>query len=134
MEKIENGQNIINTIEPEIPKNLAKDFDDEIDDIFTKLGTLSPSNGSFDSPITLNRNKKFFKDFMSDISHPLRRNTTNKIFNYKSNLKSINIVERPKKVLKIKNDYLYNTETREYRTNKIIKTTEVKIIKKIVLL
>ena len=27
MEKIENGQNIIKTIEPDIPKNLAKDFE-----------------------------------------------------------------------------------------------------------
>ena len=90
MEKIENGQKVINTIETEIPKNLAKDFDAEFDDIFTKLGTLSPSNSSFDSPIPLNRNKKFFDEFTTDIPHTLRRNTTNKIFNFKSNFKPLN--------------------------------------------
>ena len=108
MEKIENGQKVINTIETEIPKNLAKDFDAEFDDIFTKLGTLSPSNSSFDSPIPLNRNKKFFDEFTTDIPHTLRRNTTNKIFNFKSNFKPLNTIHRTKKILRNKNDDYFN--------------------------
>ena len=108
MEKIENGQKVINTIETEIPKNLAKDFDAEFDDIFTKLGTLSPSNSSFDSPIPLNRNKKFFDEFTTDIPHTLRRNTTNKILNFKSNLKPLNTIHRTKKILRNKNDDYFN--------------------------
>ena len=108
MEKIENGQKVINTIETEIPKNLAKDFDAEFDDIFTKLGTLSPSNSSFDSPIPLNRNKKFFDEFTTDIPHTLRRNTTNKILNFKSNFKPLNTIHRTKKILRNKNDDYFN--------------------------
>ena len=91
MEKIENGQNVIKTIEPDIPKNLAKDFDAEMDDIFNKLGTLSPSNSSFDSPIPLNRNKKFFDEFQKDIPKTLKRNTTKPFLHTRTNCKSINI-------------------------------------------
>jgi hypothetical protein len=91
MEKYKNEQSATNTIESDIPKNLAKDFDEEIDDIFTKLGTLSPSNSSIDSPLILNRNKKFFNDFSLDIPHTLHRNSTNRILNYKNKFNSINI-------------------------------------------
>ena len=121
MEKIENGQKVINTIETEIPKNLAKDFDAEFDDIFTKLGTLSPSNSSFDSPIPLNRNKKFFDEFTTDIPHTLRRNTTNKIFNFKSNFKPLNTIHRTKKILRNKNDDYFNKTENIYN----LKTTNI---------
>ena len=128
MEKIENGQKVINTIETEIPKNLAKDFDAEFDDIFTKLGTLSPSNSSFDSPIPLNRNKKFFDEFTTDIPHTLRRNTTNKIFNFKSNFKPLNTIHRTKKILRNKNDDYFNkTENiNNLKTTKIIQNNSKK--------
>lgn len=122
MEKIENGQNVINTIETEIPRNLAKDFDAEIeiDDIFTKLGTLSPSDGSFDSPIPLIRNKKFFDEFQRDIPHTLRRNTTNKILNCKASFKPMNTAHKTKKLLENKNNYLNRTENINFKTKKII--------------
>ena len=123
MEKIENGQKVINTIETEIPKNLAKDFDAEFDDIFTKLGTLSPSNSSFDSPIPLNRNKKFFDEFTTDIPHTLRRNTTNKIFNFKSNFKPLNTIHRTKKILRNKNDDYFN-KTENINNLKTTKITQ----------
>ena len=128
MEKIENGQKVINTIETEIPKNLAKDFDAEFDDIFTKLGTLSPSNSSFDSPIPLNRNKKFFDEFTTDIPHTLRRNTTNKILNFKSNFKPLNTIHRTKKILRNKNDDYFNkTENiNNLKTTKIIQNNSKK--------
>ena len=120
MEKIENGQN---TIETEIPKNLAKDFDAEFDDIFTKLGTLSPSNSSFDSPIPLIRNKKYFDEFTTEIPHTLRRNTTNKILNFKSNFKPLNTVHRTKKILrKINDNYLNKTENINLKKDKIIQS------------
>ena len=121
MEKIENGQKVINTIETEIPKNLAKDFDAEFDDIFTKLGTLSPSNSSFDSPIPLNRNKKFFDEFTTDIPHTLRRNTTNKILNFKSNFKPLNTIHRTIKILRNKNDDYFNKTENIYN----LKTTNI---------
>ena len=92
MENFENDIKIMNALETEIPKNLKNDFDDEMDDIFTKLGTLSPTNSSFDSPIILNRKKKFFNDFPSNMPPPLRLNSTNKILNYKSKIKSKNTV------------------------------------------
>ena len=128
MEKIENGQKVINTIETEIPKNLAKDFDAEFDDIFTKLGTLSPSNSSFDSPIPLNRNKKFFDEFTTDIPHTLRRNTTNTILNFKSNFKPLNTIHRTKKILRNKNDDYFNkTENiNNLKTTKIIQNNSKK--------
>jgi len=128
MEKIENGQKVINTIETEIPKNLAKDFDAEFDDIFTKLGTLSPSNSSFDSPIPLNRNKKFFDEFTTDIPHTLRRNITNKILNFKSNFKPLNTIHRTKKILRNKNDDYFNkTENmNNLKTTKIIQNNSKK--------
>ena len=128
MEKIENGQKVINTIETEIPKNLAKDFDAEFDDIFTRLGTLSPSNSSFDSPIPLNRNKKFFDEFTTNIPHTLRRNTTNKILNFKSNFKPLNTIHRTKKILRNKNDDYFNkTENiNNLKTTKIIQNNSKK--------
>ena len=126
MEKIENGQNIMNTIQAEIPKNLAKDFDEEFDDIFTKLGTLSPSNSSFDSPILLNRNKKYFDEFPTDFPITLRRNTTNKIINYKLNFRTLNTENRTKKIIKNKNDYLNKTANINLKTNKIIKNNSKK--------
>ena len=126
MEKIENGQNIMNTIQAEIPKNLAKDFDEEFDDIFTKLGTLSPSNSSFDSPMLLNRNKKYFDEFPTDFPITLRRNTTNKIINYKLNFKTLNTENRTKKIIRNKNDYLNKTANINLKTNKIIKNNSKK--------
>ena len=121
MEKIENGQNMINTIETEIPKNLVKDFDEEIDDIFTKLGSLSPSNSSFDSPILNNRNKTYLNEINLDRPKHFRRNTTNKIINIKTNYKSIlNTVNRTKKINN-GNNYFLKTESRNYRKNKMIK-------------
>ena len=128
MEKIENGQKVIKTIETEIPKNLAKDFDAEFDDIFTKLGTLSPSNSSFDSPIPLNRNKKFFDEFTTDIPHTLRRNITNTILNFKSNFKPLNTIHRTKKILRNKNDDCFNkTENiNNLKTTKIIQNNSKK--------
>ena len=122
MEKIENGQNIIKTIEPDIPKNLAKDFDAEMDDIFTKLGTLSPSNSSFDSPIPLNRNKKFFDEFQKDIPKTLKRNTTKQFLHCRTNCKSINKEQRTQKIYGNKFSNLYNTENKNLKPNKIIKT------------
>ena len=122
MEKIENGQSIMNTIEPEIPKNLVKDFDAEIDDIFSKLGIVSPSD-SFESPIILNRNKSFFNDFPTNIPRTLKRNASNQFLNYKSNFKLNNTVARTKKIDINNNDYLNNTEKRNLKTNKIIKTS-----------
>ena len=110
MEKIENGQNILNTIETDIPRNLAKDFDEEMDDIFTKLGTLSP-NSSFDSTILNNRNKTFFNDFHLDIPQPIRRNTTNKILKIKTN----NIEKRTKNIDIDEKNY---SESINYRKNK----------------
>ena len=122
MEKVENGQCIMNTIEAtKIPKNLVKDFDAEMDDIFSKLGTLSPSD-SFDSPIILNRNKSFFNDFQANIPHTLKRNASNQFLNYKSHFKLNNTVARTKKIDLYNNDYLYKTEKRNLKTNKIIKT------------
>ena len=122
MEKIENGQSIMNTIEPEIPKNLIKDFDAEIDDIFSKLGIVSPSD-SFESPIILNRNKSFFNDFPTNIPRTLKRNASNQFLNYKSSFKLNNTVARTKKIDINNNDYLNNTEKRNLKTNKIIKTS-----------
>ena len=121
MEKIENGQNMINTIETEMPRNLVKDFDEEIDDIFTKLGSLSPSNSSFDSPILNNRNKTYLNEINLDRPKHFRRNTTNKIINIKTNYKSIlNTVNRTKKINN-GNNYFLKTESRNYRKNKMIK-------------
>ena len=122
MEKVENGQSIMNTIEAtKIPKNLVKDFDSEMDDIFSKLGTLSPSD-SFDSPIILNRNKSFFNDFQTNIPHTLKRNASNQFLNYKSHFKLNNTIARTKKIDLYNDDYLYKTEKRNLKTNKIIKT------------
>ena len=122
MEKYENEQSATNTIEPDIPKNLAKDFDEEIDDIFTKLGTLSPSNSSIDSPLILNRNKKFFNDFSLDIPHTLHRNSTNRILNYKNKFNSINTEYKTKKSIKNQNDYLNQTENINLKSKKVIET------------
>ena len=131
MEKYENEQSAINTIEPDIPKNLAKDFDEEIDDIFTKLGTLSPSNSSIDSPLILNRNKKFFNDFSLDIPHTLHRNSTNRILNYKNKFNSINTEYKTKKSIKNQNDYLNQTENINLKSKKVIETNSKKYNKHI---
>ena len=131
MEKYENEQNATNTIEPDIPKNLAKDFDEEIDDIFTKLGTLSPSNSSIDSPLILNRNKKFFNDFSLDIPHTLHRNSTNRILNYKNKFNSINTEYKTKKSMKNQNDYLNQTENINLKSKKVIETNSKKYNKHI---
>ena len=133
MEKYENEQSAINTIEPDIPKNLAKDFDEEIDDIFTKLGTLSPSNSSIDSPLILNRNKKFFNDFSLDIPHTLHRNSTNRILNYKNKFNSINTEYKTKKSIKNQNDYLNQTENINLKSKKVIETNSKKYNKHIFL-
>ena len=131
MEKYENEQSATNTIEPDIPKNLAKDFDEEIDDIFTKLGTLSPSNSSIDSPLILNRNKKFFNDFSLDIPHTLHRNSTNRILNYKNKFNSINTEYKTKKSIKNQNDYLNQTENINLKSKKVIETNSKKYNKHI---
>ena len=131
MEKYENEQSATNTIEPDIPKNLAKDFDEEIDDIFTKLGTLSPSNSSIDSPLILNRNKKFFNDFSLDIPHTLHRNSTNRILNYKNKFNSINTEYKTKKSIKNQNDYLNQTENINLKSKKVIETNSKKYKKHI---
>ena len=131
MEKYENEQSATNTIEPDIPKNLAKDFDEEIDDIFTKLGTLSPSNSSIDSPLILNRNKKFFNDFSLDIPHALHRNSTNRILNYKNKFNSINTEYKTKKSIKNQNDYLNQTENINLKSKKVIETNSKKYNKHI---
>ena len=131
MEKYENEQSATNTIEPDIPKNLAKDFDEEIDDIFTKLGTLSPSNSSIDSPLILNRNKKFFNDFSLDIPHTLHRNSTNRILNYKNKFNSINTEYKTKKSMKNQNDYLNQTENINLKSKKVIETNSKKYNKHI---
>ena len=127
MEKIENGQNILNTIETDIPRNLAKDFDEEMDDIFTKLGTLSP-NSSIDSPILNNRNKTFFNDFHLDIPQPIRRNTTNEILKIKTNnvekkTKNIDIDEKnySESINYRKNKTTMNN-SKKYNKNEVIKT------------
>ena len=133
MEKYENEQSATNTIEPDIPKNLAKDFDEEIDDIFTKLGTLSPSNSSIDSPLILNRNKKFFNDFSLDIPHTLHRNSTNRILNYKNKFNSINTEYKTKKSIKNQNDYLNQTENINLKSKKVIETNSKKYKKHIFL-
>ena len=133
MEKYENEQSATNTIEPDIPKNLAKDFDEEIDDIFTKLGTLSPSNSSIDSPLILNRNKKFFNDFSLDIPHTLHRNSTNRILNYKNKFNSINTEYKTKKSIKNQNDYLNQTENINLKSKKVIETNSKKYNKHIFL-
>ena len=133
MEKYENEQSATNTIEPDIPKNLAKDFDEEIDDIFTKLGTLSPSNSSIDSPLILNRNKKFFNDFSLDIPHTLHRNSTNRILNYKNKFNSINTEYKTKKSIKNQNDYLNQTENINLKSKKVIETNSKKYKKNIIL-
>ena len=131
MEKFENEKSATNTIEPDIPKNLAKDFDEEIDDIFTKLGTLSPSNSSIDSPLILNRNKKFFNDFSLDIPHTLHRNSTNRILNYKNKFNSINTEYKTKKSIKNQNDYLNQTENINLKSKKVIETNSKKYNKHI---
>ena len=131
MEKYENEQSTTNIIEPDIPKNLAKDFDEEIDDIFTKLGTLSPSNSSIDSPLILNRNKKFFNDFSLDIPHTLHRNSTNRILNYKNKFNSINTEYKTKKSIKNQNDYLNQTENINLKSKKVIETNSKKYNKHI---
>ena len=58
MEESEHTQNGTDDFKKESCKNLAQDFDTEVDDLFTKLGDLSPSNSSFDSPLLLNRTNK----------------------------------------------------------------------------
>ena len=118
----------INTTEQEIPKNYAKDFDDELDDIFNNLGTLSNSNGSFDSPININRHTKFFKDFAKDISSPspLRKSISNKNINFKPNIKTINEGKKQEKILKIKNNNISNTKQRKNSGNVGLKTASNK--------
>ena len=61
MEKIENGQNMINTIETEIPRNLVKDFDEEMNKLVAYLGGK-------DNIIDCVMSKSRFKVTLKDVS------------------------------------------------------------------
>ena len=102
--------------------NLAQDFDTEVDDLFTKLGELSPSNSSFDSPLLLNRTNKIFTDFKYNVPKTLNRTKTNLIIfeSKKNNNKVTNTINT------IENNNTY----KKFDMNKIRYKTEKKNLKK----
>ena len=123
MEESENTQNAIDDFKKGSCKNLAQDFDTEVDDLFTKLGELSPSNSSFDSPLLLNRTNKIFTDFKYNVPKTLNRTKTNLIiFESKKNnnkaTNTINTIENYNTYKKIDmNKIRYKTEKKNLKKN-----------------